>query len=292
MSKEVSLTNFSAHYICGQQTRRFCAVSALQAQHRWCLTGTPIQNRLDDLSSLTRFLKIPYLDNSFSFNNNISKPIKANQAYGLKRLRSLLKSICIRRTAESLAVPEPTVCLRRLNFTDFEREAYEDLVQAHKKAMDEVVSKQNKKRSSQLGLCQAILQLRRFCNTGCSTRALVELPAHNAEDAFGCLQQTGEAICAYCLKEISSCGDTEDSRSGIFADCSHLLCLECANRIRPTGTMAEFRCLVCGVWSHHSYTEPSIHHGLSLPHNRATTFNTKLASLYRDLTDYQDSDKG
>lgn len=288
----VPLTTSSAHYICGQQTRRFCAVSALEAQHRWCLTGTPVQNRLDDLSSLIRFLKIPYLDNAFSFKNQISKPIEQNQAYGLKRLRSLLKSICLRRTAELLAVPEPTVCLRRLDFTDFEREAYEDVAQAHKKAMDEVVSKQNKKRSSQLGLCQAILQLRRFCNTGCSTRALAELPTPNAEDAFGCLQQTGEAICAYCSKEISSCGDTEDSGSGTFADCSHLLCLECINRIQPTSTMAGFRCPVCGVWSHHSYTEPGIHDGLSSLHNGANAFNTKLASLYRDVTEYQDSDKG
>lgn len=143
---------WSAHYICGQQTRRFCAASALQAQHRWCLPGTPVQNRLEDLSTLIRFLKVPYFNNAFSFRNQISKPLEQNLRHGLQNLRLLLKSISLRRTADLLLAPEPAINLRRLDFTDVEREAYKDVAAAHKKAMDEVVSGKSKK-NTQLGIC-------------------------------------------------------------------------------------------------------------------------------------------
>ena len=34
---------------------------ALHAQHRWCLSGTPLQNRVGELYSLVQFLQLdPY----------------------------------------------------------------------------------------------------------------------------------------------------------------------------------------------------------------------------------------
>ncbi len=47
-----------AHRIRNQKTRRFKSIVGLNADFRWCLTGTPIQNRLSDLFSLVLFLEI------------------------------------------------------------------------------------------------------------------------------------------------------------------------------------------------------------------------------------------
>ena len=52
-----------AHYIKNRQTKVANACFNLTTNYRWCLTGTPIQNRLEDIFSLFIFLKFePYND--------------------------------------------------------------------------------------------------------------------------------------------------------------------------------------------------------------------------------------
>jgi DNA repair protein RAD16 len=46
-----------AHRIRNRKTRRFKSIVGLNADFRWCLTGTAIQNRLSDLFSLVLFLE-------------------------------------------------------------------------------------------------------------------------------------------------------------------------------------------------------------------------------------------
>ncbi|KHG20975.1 hypothetical protein F383_03752 [Gossypium arboreum] len=47
-----------AHTIKSSKSQISMAAAALVADRRWCLTGTPIQNKLEDLYSLLRFLKV------------------------------------------------------------------------------------------------------------------------------------------------------------------------------------------------------------------------------------------
>src|SRR5215469_4108012 len=236
----------TAHLICRRQTKRFCAVASVDAQYRWCLTGTPIQNQLDDLASLIRFLKVPYLDNSFSFRSNITHPIEQGDVEGVSKLKSLLKCVCLRRTTSVLHLPEPKQEIRALEFSSMESEQYKNIAAEHRRAIDNAVSGNNTAQAYQ-GVCQAILRLRLFCNHGAFSLAS---NAQSPEETFSFLQQCGQATCACCFQAVDSVNDFRNSRSGIIAECSHLLCPDCTSQgDKPEGedeVLEQLLCPVCG----------------------------------------------
>ena len=81
------------------------AACALTARFRWCLTGTPYQNTVDDVYSLVKFLRIPPFSERSYWKERITGPSKGGRmSLALTRLRTLLRAIMIRRTKEILKV--------------------------------------------------------------------------------------------------------------------------------------------------------------------------------------------
>jgi len=50
-----------AHHIKNMKSKRFRAIKRLQPKRRWALTGTPIQNKIEDLASIFEFVYPKYL---------------------------------------------------------------------------------------------------------------------------------------------------------------------------------------------------------------------------------------
>ncbi|KAF9650574.1 hypothetical protein BDM02DRAFT_3164771 [Thelephora ganbajun] len=89
------------HQIRNPSTKAAVAVSALTAERRWVLTGTPILNSPKDLGSLLTFLKTCRpLDRPEFFNQLILRPLKYGEPTGAELLRGIMTQICIRRTKE------------------------------------------------------------------------------------------------------------------------------------------------------------------------------------------------
>ncbi|KAJ6261178.1 Importin-4 [Drechslerella dactyloides] len=88
-----------AHTIKNHLAKSTIACYALKAHFRWCLTGTPLQNNVDELQSLIHFLRVdPYADKG-KWKQDITRLLNSNKAgLALKRIRALLGSIMLRRT--------------------------------------------------------------------------------------------------------------------------------------------------------------------------------------------------
>ncbi|KAL5520694.1 hypothetical protein ACEPAF_2696 [Sanghuangporus sanghuang] len=124
-----------AHNIKNRNTKMAIACCALEGRFRWALTGTPMQNNVEELYSLLKFLRIRPLNNWETFNNQINKPVKSGKSIrAMKRLQVVLKAIMLRRKKDSmlngkqlLELPDRNVHVVHCTFDADEREFYESI---------------------------------------------------------------------------------------------------------------------------------------------------------------------
>ena len=126
-----------AHEIRNRRTQLSKACAALDSKYRWCLTGTPLHNSVDDFYSLFRFLRMRMFKDYGIFRQRITKELKTG---GLQRLQVILNTCLVRRlktmqvNGEPLIVlPERNVLLEKHEFTPQERDFYQAM-ETHAKA--------------------------------------------------------------------------------------------------------------------------------------------------------------
>ncbi|CAI4215457.1 unnamed protein product [Parascedosporium putredinis] len=71
-----------AHSIKNRNAKATKACCALSTVFRWCLTGTPMQNNLDELQSLIHFLRIQPYDDLKEWRDHIDQPMKNGKGGG------------------------------------------------------------------------------------------------------------------------------------------------------------------------------------------------------------------
>ncbi|CAI6098109.1 unnamed protein product [Clonostachys chloroleuca] len=92
-----------AHTIKNRNAKATKACYALRSEYRWCLSGTPMQNNLDELQSLVKFLRIKPYDDLKEWKAQIDHPLKNGKGHiAIRRLHSLLRCFMKRRTKEIL----------------------------------------------------------------------------------------------------------------------------------------------------------------------------------------------
>ena len=95
------------------------AVYCLKSKYRLCLSGTPIQNNLDELYPILRFLRIKPYNDELRFRADIVVPLKQKGGYtdafsqrrSMKKLQALLSAILLRRAKDSLIDGKPILSL-------------------------------------------------------------------------------------------------------------------------------------------------------------------------------------
>jgi superfamily II DNA or RNA helicase len=150
----------------------------LQARHRLCLTGTPIENDLDELWSLFEFLMPGVLGEPALFRRHFRLPIERDRdELALGALRDRLGAFVLRRTKEQVAteLPPKTILVHPVELEADQRDLYESIrISAHAEVRRAIESRGFS--ASAVTVLDALMKLRQVC---CDPR-LVKVPAARA----------------------------------------------------------------------------------------------------------------
>ncbi|KAI0098043.1 SNF2 family N-terminal domain-containing protein [Nemania sp. FL0031] len=216
-----------AHWIRNSTSQQFKAACSLMAARRWCLSGTPISNSLDDLRSLLAFLQFrPFSEPGF-FRKHIVDPLGTDSPSQFINLRMLLHAICFRRTTDLLLLPPHQVEEVAITLSDRETEMYEMILTQSKKEYEEIANmKSSKKRYTVL--FAATMKLRRLCNHGTykpppttnpgPLKPSAQAKSRTAKKA----NDRSQSLCEYCYGDNADLGYTSETLT-VCPECSRTL---------------------------------------------------------------------
>ncbi|EME47779.1 hypothetical protein DOTSEDRAFT_97536, partial [Dothistroma septosporum NZE10] len=113
-----------AHQIRNSTTKVFKGCCELEAERRWAVTGTPVQNTLNDLGALIKFLRLKPFDNMTTWHQYIMAPFKNGDVNVIQNLQVLSGSITLRRLKNTVGLPGRTQLRERLEFSKSEELLY------------------------------------------------------------------------------------------------------------------------------------------------------------------------
>ncbi|MCO5591366.1 hypothetical protein L7F22_045349 [Adiantum nelumboides] len=261
-----------AHTIKASKGQSAQAAFNLTADHRWCLTGTPIQNKLEDVFSLLHFLRIEPWSNWGWWNKLVQKPFQDGDERGLRILQAILQPLMLRRTKEStdeegrpiLELPPIEASVVDCEFSEAERDFYDALYKKSKVKFDKFVE-QGRVLHNYASILELLLRLRQCCDhpflvlsrgdteeyadMGKLAKRLIG--GHKSTEAASTgaptkafvweviedLQKTDKAECPICLEAV------EDA---VLTPCAHSMCRECLFASWNGGSTGS--CPICRMW--------------------------------------------
>ncbi|RFU29395.1 hypothetical protein B7463_g6915, partial [Scytalidium lignicola] len=234
-----------AHTIQNRSTSLAKAACALDAKHRWAMSGTPIQNKLTDLASILEFLRVHPFSDVATFKSDISDPWHRGEPDGILRLKNLVNMVALCRPQTVLNLPPRKNKVKFLEFSSAERNMYN----AAKSKTAEVFKNQltgQVESVAYLNCLKWLNRLRSICNHGViQTSQSSEVSTDHDETASGdwnasvaqqALQNmitSGLALCFGCSTNLEIGTYTSESalsKSALkhrLSQCLFLVCGKC-----------------------------------------------------------------
>ncbi|KAK1755748.1 putative SWI/SNF-related matrix-associated actin-dependent regulator of chromatin subfamily A member 3-like 1 [Echria macrotheca] len=250
-----------AHMIREQSTLMFKSVCRLQASRRWAVTGTPVQNKLEDLAALLAFLRLKPFDEKAKFVQYIIQPFKACDPDIVAKLRVLIDTITLRRLKDKIDLPKRTDQIVKLTFTEKERQIYDWFNNKNEERLRVLTNQDRIAGRAMIHILRSILQLRLICAHGkelLNDEDLAELKGMTPEEPididgeeekpllqegkayslYYLLQETNSDICNKCRGKLGSnemvdmeADRQEDTLGYMGPVCFHLYCQNCIKTI-------------------------------------------------------------
>ena len=154
-----------AQYIKNNNTQNAKAIKKINAQTRYALTGTPIENSLSELWSIFDFIMPGYLFSYKKFKENYELPITKNEdRLAMKKLKMLIEPFVLRRIKRDVLteLPDKTISILNNEMPEEQQKIYLSYLQSAKQeAIDEINT--NGFEKSQIKILALLMRLRQIC---------------------------------------------------------------------------------------------------------------------------------
>lgn len=234
----------------GTQTSK--GACSIHAKYRFCMTGTPMMNNVEELFSLIKFLKIKPYSTWENFRRDFTQPLKSGhdetKDRAMQKLQALCKAIMLRRTKKStyegkpiLVLPERTTDTDNVEFSQDESDFYKALENKSQLQFNKYLRK-GTVGNNYSAVLVLLLRLRQAC---CHPHLIrdfgVSASADITPDAMVELARQFEYHVITRIKETEGnfecpvCYDAQ-TNPAIFFPCGHDTCQECFSKIADPAT--------------------------------------------------------
>lgn len=167
-----------AQHLKNRRTQNAQALRSLSARGRFLLTGTPLENSLDDLRSLFEVLMPGYLEKVPAGTRG------EDRGWFDERLRAKTAPYILRRTKQLVApeLPEKIEQVLYCEFTDAQADLYRRVQQESERAILDLEAKGASENAVRLATLTQLLRLRQVC---CDPRLLERAGAENNGAGYG-----------------------------------------------------------------------------------------------------------
>lgn len=179
-----------AQYIKNQKAGMTKAVKVLNGQHRFAMTGTPIENRLAELWSIFDYLMPGFLYDYKDFAGRFETPIaKTKDQNAAEKLKSMVRPFILRRLKSDVLkdLPEKLEEVRYVRFEDDQRKVYDGQVVKLK----QIIENSNGNNEDKIRILAELTKLRQIC---CDPSLLFDNYQGGSAKRKGCLDLITSAI--------------------------------------------------------------------------------------------------
>ncbi|KAK4989618.1 hypothetical protein LTR50_003085 [Elasticomyces elasticus] len=236
-----------AQCIKNRSTKTALGAYDLQALSRFCMTGTPMMNNVEELYSLIHFLRIKPYCRWEKFNFDFARPLKTSGSDGKEKamvqLQAVLKAILLRRLKKSEIdghaiiedLPERTTEESHAVF-DKEQQAVYTALETKSRITFNKYLKAGAVGRQYTAVLVLLLRLRQACchphlisdlsvssSLDISADDMVSLAERLSPQVINRIKETEAFECPVCYDAVEN--------PAIFLPCGHDVCGECNNRI-------------------------------------------------------------
>ncbi|EXJ90123.1 hypothetical protein A1O3_03192 [Capronia epimyces CBS 606.96] len=240
-----------AQWIKNRNTKAGLAACRIQSDYRWALTGTPMQNSVEELFSLVKFCRIRPYNEWSQFSSDIARPLKnrnGNKDKAMTALQALLRAILLRRTKSSkingepiLQLPPKTIKEERVTFDEDELAFYQSLESNAQIQFNKYIQRGGIGKNYSHALVLLLRLRQACCHPGLVVQSKDFLQGAGNLDTDALLDNAAELDQKVVsrLKEIDAfecpiCMDV-DENPALFP-CGHALCSDCLSRLIDQAT--------------------------------------------------------